>query len=240
MAGNPVIRLEGISKVYEVGGQPVYALTDINEHIQPGEYVAMMGPSGSGKSTLLNVIGCLLRPDTGTYFLDGRAVGALSDVDLSHLRQQFIGFVFQSFHLVPRLTAAANVELPMIFAGLPRSERQRRVAEALAAVGLSDRAHHRPSQLSVGQRQRLVIARATIMNPRLILADEPTGNLDSVSGAQVLELIERLRASGLTIVVVTHDQQVAERADRSIVLADGKIVRRIAKDARVQSPVSTQ
>ncbi len=240
MAGDPVIRLEGISKVYEVGGQPVYALTDINEHIQPGEYVALMGPSGSGKSTLLNVIGCLLRPDTGSYFLDGRDVGTLSDVELSHLRQQFIGFVFQSFHLVPRLTAAANVELPMIFAGLPRSERHRRVAGALASVGLSDRAHHRPSQLSVGQRQRLVIARATVMNPRLILADEPTGNLDSVSGGQVLELIERLHASGLTIVVVTHDQQVAERADRSIVLADGKIVRRMAKDARVQSPVSTQ
>ena len=234
-----MIRLEGVSKIYEVGGQPVYALTDINEHIRAGEYVAIMGPSGSGKSTLLNIIGCLLRPTRGSYVLDGQEVGALSDAELSSLRQHVVGFVFQSFHLVPRLTAAANVEVPMIFAGIPRPERQARVAEALEAVGLSYRAHHRPHQLSVGQRQRLVIARATVMKPRLLLADEPTGNLDSASGHQVLELLERLQANGLTVIVVTHDQEVAQRASRLLVIADGKIVRRMSGEARLAPSAST-
>ncbi|MFQ5992872.1 MAG: ABC transporter ATP-binding protein, partial [Nitrospiraceae bacterium] len=209
-----MIALQGVSKTFEVGGHPVHALVDITEHIRVGEYVAIMGPSGSGKSTLLNVIGCLLRPSGGSYLLDGREVGALSDSELSHLRQHFIGFVFQSFHLVPRLTAAANVELPMIFAGLSPSERRERAEEALQAVGLQDCAHHRPNQLSVGQRQRLVIARATVMKPRLLLADEPTGNLDSVSGRQVLDLLENLYANGLTLLVITHDPEVAQRAKR--------------------------
>ena len=233
-----MIRLEGVFKVYEVGGQPVYALSDITEHIHAGEYVAIMGPSGSGKSTLLNIIGCLLRPTRGSYLLDGQEIGAFSDAELSILRQRFIGFVFQSFHLVPRLTAAANVELPMVFAGIPRPEREARVADALEAVGLSHRAHHRPHQLSVGQRQRLVIARATVMKPRLLLADEPTGNLDSASGHQVLELLERLQANGLTVIVVTHDQEVAQRANRLLVIADGKIVRRMPGEARLASSAS--
>ncbi len=232
-----MIRLEDVSKVYEVGGQPVYALMEVSEHIRAGEYVAIMGPSGSGKSTLLNIIGCLLRPTRGTYLLNGHDVGASDDQELSRLRQKFIGFVFQSFHLVPRLTAAANVELPMVFAGLSGPERQKRVAQALDAVGLSDRAAHRPNQLSVGQRQRLVIARATVMNPRLLLADEPTGNLDSASGRQVLDLLERLQAAGLAIVVVTHDQEVSQRANRILMIADGRIVRRISKEPRTETSV---
>ena len=221
-----------ICKIYEVGGHPVYALTEVTEHIRPGEYVAIMGPSGSGKSTLLNIIGCLLRSTRGSYLLDGQDIPALDDVALSHLRQQTIGFVFQSFHLIPRLTAAGNVELPMIFAGVPRPERRARVAEALDAVGLSERAHHRPNQLSVGQRQRVTIARATVTKPRLLLADEPTGNLDSTSGHQVLELLEHLHAKGLTLLVVTHDQEIAHRADRVLVIADGRIVRRIPTGSR--------
>ena len=190
--------------------------------------MAIMGPSGSGKSTLLNVIGCLLRPSSGSYRLDGREVGDLSDRELSQLRQQFIGFVFQSFHLVPRLTAAGNVELPMMFAGIPPAERHERAARALKAVGLTDRAHHRPNELSVGQRQRVVIARAIIMNPKVLLADEPTGNLDSQSGRQVMELLESLNRQGLTLLVVTHDQQVACRAQRALVLADGRIVKHLS------------
>ncbi len=223
-----MIQLHHISRVFEVGGQPIHALRETNEHIQAGEYVAIMGPSGSGKSTLLNIIGCLLRPSGGSYLLDGREVGGLSDVELSQIRQQFIGFIFQSFHLVPRLTAAANVELPMIFADIPLSERRQRSTAALESVGLTDRAHHRPNQLSVGQRQRVVIARAIIMNPKILLADEPTGNLDSQSGRQVMDLLGSLHQQGLTLLVVTHDQKVACRAQRALVLADGQIVKRVA------------
>jgi len=222
-----VIELQHISKVYEVGGQPIYALRDTSEIIQSGEYVAIVGPSGSGKSTLLNVIGCLLRPSEGAYLFNGEDVSQLDDRALSHVRQHQIGFIFQSFHLVPRLTAMGNVSLPMVFAGIPSSERQLRAREALEAVGLSDRAHHRPNQLSVGQRQRVVIARAIIMHPSLLLADEPTGNLDTHSGQQIMELLESLNAKGLTMLVVTHDPQVARRANRVIVLADGQIAKRV-------------
>ena len=224
-----MIQLQNIAKEFEVGDQPIHALWETSESIHAGEYVAIMGPSGSGKSTLLNVIGCLLRPSSGSYRLDGREVGDLSDRDLSQLRQQFIGFVFQSFHLIPRLTAAGNVEIPMIFAGIPPAERRERVEGALKAVGLTDRAHHRPNQLSVGQRQRVVIARAIIMNPKLLLADEPTGNLDSQSGKQVMDLLESLNQQGLTLLVVTHDQNVACRAQRTLVLADGRIIKRLSK-----------
>lgn len=238
--GEDVIELEGVSKTYQVGGHPVHAISEITEHIDPGEYVALMGPSGSGKSTLLNIIGCLLRPSSGTYRLDGRDISALSEVELALLRQSFIGFIFQSFHLVPRLTAETNVELPLIFAGLPRRERKRRVAERLAAVGLSDRAHHRPSQLSVGQRQRVVIARATVMHPRLLLADEPTGNLDRASGRQVLDLIDRLHAEGLTVLVVTHDPDVAQRASRVLLLADGRIVQRRTQEEHARQSAITR
>ncbi|UCH91384.1 MAG: ABC transporter ATP-binding protein [Nitrospirota bacterium] len=222
-----MIELQHISKVYEVGGQPIYALQDTSENIQSGEYVAIVGPSGSGKSTLLNIIGCLLRPSEGAYLFNGEDVSQFDDQALSHVRQHQIGFIFQSFHLVPRLTALGNVALPMVFAGIPSSERQFRAKKALESVGLSDRANHRPNQLSVGQRQRVVIARAIIMQPSLLLADEPTGNLDTHSGQQIMELLESLNAKGLTMLVVTHDPNVARQANRVIVLADGQIAKRV-------------
>ncbi len=223
-----MIRLEGISRTYLLGGQPVHALDGITEHVEAGEHVAIMGPSGSGKSTLLNLVGCLDRPDAGSYWLNGREVGTLSDEELTAVRRNLIGFVFQSFHLVPRLTAAENVELPMVFAGVPRGERRRRVETALAAVDLSGRMDHRPDQLSGGERQRVALARATVMGPRVLLADEPTGNLDTASGRQILDLLGRMNEEGITLVVVTHDPTVARRADRIIVLVDGRIARRLA------------
>jgi len=222
-----VIRLEGVSRTYQLGGQPVHALADITENVAPGEHVAIMGPSGSGKSTLLNVLGCLDRPDAGRYWLDGREVGTLSDEELTAVRRDLIGFVFQSFHLVPRLTAAENVELPMVFAGVGRGDRRRRVEAALASVSLTDRAGHRPDQLSGGERQRVALARATVMGPRVLLADEPTGNLYSASGRQILDLLDRMNEDGITLVVVTHDPNVARRADRAIILVDGRIARRL-------------
>ena len=225
-----MIRLEHVSRVFQVGGTEVRALDDVTEHVASGEHVAIMGPSGSGKSTMLNVVGCLDRPTAGRYLLDGREVSSLDDAALTDVRRHMIGFVFQSFHLVPRLTAAENVELPMVFAGIARPERHERVAAELSAVGLTARADHRPDQLSGGERQRVAIARAMVMRPRLLLADEPTGNLDSRSGLQVLELLDRLHASGLTLVVVTHDPNVARRAGRVILMADGQIARRLRPD----------
>ena len=225
-----MIRLEHVSRVFRVGETEVRALDDITEHVRPGEHVAIMGPSGSGKSTLLNVIGCLDRPAAGRYVLDGREVSALDDAALTEVRRNVIGFVFQSFHLVPRLTAAGNVELPMVFAGIPRAERRARVAAGLAAIGLETRADHRPDQLSGGEQQRVAIARAMVMRPRLLLADEPTGNLDTVSGGQVLELLGELHRRGLTLTVVTHDPNVARRAERIIVMVDGRIARRLRPD----------
>jgi len=222
-----MIELRGIERTFVVGDQPVHALRGVDETVRAGEYVSLMGPSGSGKSTLLNVLGCLDRPTAGTYTLDGREVQHLDDAELTAVRRHTIGFVFQFFHLVPRLTAAQNVELPMVFAGVPREERAARTADALAAVALTDRAHHKPEQLSGGQRQRVAIARAIIMRPRLLLADEPTGNLDSTSGRHVIELLEELNAGGLTLVVVTHDPGVARRAERVVVLADGRVVERV-------------
>jgi putative ABC transport system ATP-binding protein len=232
-----MIQLTKVSKIYEVGDQPVHALVDVNEHIRAGEFVAIMGSSGSGKSTLLNLLGCLLRPTAGSYTLNGQDIGTLSDGELSRLRQTFIGFIFQSFHLVPRLTAAGNVELPMMFAGISTPERQHRARQALEAVGLTDRAKHLPAQLSVGQRQRVVIARATIMRPRLILADEPTGNLDRASSEQILKLLDQLHAQGQTLIMVTHEVDVARRAQRVLVIDDGQIVQRIKSEALVQDPV---
>ena len=223
-----MIRLEKISRTYLLGGQPVHALDGITEHVKAGEHVAIMGPSGSGKSTLLNIVGCLDRPDAGSYWLNGREVGTLSDEELTAVRRDLIGFVFQAFHLVPRLTAAENVELPMVFAGISRGERRRRVEAALAAVDLSGRMDHRPDQLSGGERQRVALARATVMGPRVLLADEPTGNLDTASGRQILDLLARMNAEGITLVVVTHDPNVARRADRIVVLVDGRIARRLA------------
>jgi putative ABC transport system ATP-binding protein len=226
-----VIRLEHVSRIFRVGETQVHALDDVSEHIRGGEHVAIMGPSGSGKSTLLNVVGCLDRPSSGSYRLDDREVAELDDAALTQARQRLIGFVFQSFHLVPRLTAAENVELPMVFADVARAERGERVSASLASVGLSGRAGHRPDQLSGGERQRVAIARAMVMRPRVLLADEPTGNLDSASGRQVLELLERLNREGITLVVVTHDPGVARRAGRILLMTDGRIARRVAPEA---------
>ena len=225
-----MIRLAGICRTYQVGDQPVRALVDVDEEIRQGEHVAIMGPSGSGKSTLLNIIGCLDKPTAGSYQLGGREVGGLDESELTRVRREEIGFVFQFFHLIPRLTAAENVELPMVFAGVPRRERRRRVAEAIAAVGIEARAGHLPEQLSGGERQRVAMARATVMRPRLLLADEPTGNLDSKSGHAVLEMLDELNKDGLTLLVVTHDPKVAQRADRILFLVDGRIARRVRGD----------
>jgi putative ABC transport system ATP-binding protein len=219
-----MIKLVGLTRHYRVGDQTVKALEGADLSIPGGDYVAIMGPSGSGKSTLLHLLGCLDRPTTGSYQLDGREVADLSEEDLAAVRGRKIGFVFQFFHLVPRLTAAANVELPMVLAGARPAERRERVAVALAAVGLSDRADHRPDQLSGGQRQRVAIARATVMNPSIVLADEPTGNLDRASGLEIIELLERMNRDGLTLVIVTHDPELAHRARRVVRLVDGHIV----------------
>jgi len=219
-----MIDLEDIQRIFPVGDQEVHALRDINLHIDAGEYVSIMGPSGSGKSTLLNLLGLLDRPSAGRYLLDGRDVTTLSDNQQAHLRRERIGFVFQFFHLVPRLTAAQNIELPMMLAGLPVEERRLRVQRALSDMGLSDRAGHRPDQLSGGQRQRVAIARATVMQPGLLLADEPTGNLDRASGKDVVEILESLQQRGITLIVVTHDPELGERARRRLHMIDGAIV----------------
>ncbi len=218
-----LIELKGIERVFQLGDAAVHALAGLDLCIDNGEYVAVMGPSGSGKSTLLNLLGLLDRPNTGSYLLEGRDVTTLSPDEQARVRSERIGFVFQSFHLVPRLTAAENIALPMTLAGIPARERNARVARALAGFGLENRADHRPDQLSGGQRQRVAIARATIMQPALILADEPTGNLDRHTGEEVVSLLEALNASGVTLIVVTHDQAMGARARRQIVMEDGRI-----------------
>ena len=219
-----MIDLENIQRIFLAGDQEVHALRDINLHIDAGEYLSIMGPSGSGKSTLLNLLGLLDRPSAGRYRLDGQDVTTLSDKQQAHLRRERIGFVFQFFHLVPRLTAAQNIELPMMLAGLPVDERQLRVQQALRDMGISDRAGHRPDQLSGGQRQRVAIARATVMQPGLLLADEPTGNLDRASGKDVVDILESLQRRGITLIVVTHDPELGERAHRRLHMIDGAIV----------------
>ncbi|HYV19661.1 MAG TPA: ABC transporter ATP-binding protein [Verrucomicrobiae bacterium] len=220
-----MIALRGLTRHYQVGDQTVRALDGVDLDVPAGDYVAIMGPSGSGKSTLLHLLGCLDRPTAGSYRLDGAEVGTLDDAALAEVRSKKIGFVFQFFHLVPRLDAAANVELPMTLAGVRPAERRERARQALAAVGLTDRADHRPDQLSGGQRQRVAIARATVMKPSILLADEPTGNLDSVSGGEILALLEGMNRDGLTLVVVTHDPKVGDRAHRVVQMVDGRIVR---------------
>jgi putative ABC transport system ATP-binding protein len=232
-----VIRLDGLSRTFDVGGEPVHALVDVSEEIAAGEHLAIMGPSGSGKSTLLHILGCLDRPDRGAYELAGRDVARLGEDELSLVRRHTIGFVFQFFHLVPRLTALENVELPMIFAGIPAAERRERAMGRLRGVGLEPRASHRPDQLSGGERQRAAIARATVLSPKLLLADEPTGNLDTASGRHVLEILEQMNAAGLTLVVVTHDPAVARRARRVLVLKDGRVVHR-GDGAHIQEAVA--
>jgi putative ABC transport system ATP-binding protein len=219
-----VIQLRDLWRTYHVGDSDVHALRDVSLDISKGDYLAVMGPSGSGKSTLLNVLGCLDRPTSGSYFFDGRDVGSLPDAERTSLRQSEIGFVFQFFHLLPRLTAQGNVELPMLFAGFSRAERRQRAARALEAVGLSDRVHHRPDQLSGGQRQRVAIARAVVMQPGLLLADEPTGNLDRAAALEVMELLGTMNEDGQTVVLVTHDPEVASRARSAVRMDDGAIV----------------
>ena len=226
-----MIELEKVCRSFALGEERVHALVDVDEHIREGEHVAIMGPSGSGKSTLLNILGCLDKPSSGIYKLDGREVGGLDELELTDIRRHQIGFVFQFFHLVARLTAIENVELPMVFAGISPAERRERAMQAIARVDMNDRVGHRPDQLSGGERQRVALARATVMRPRLLLADEPTGNLDSVSGRQVLDLLNAMNDQGLTLIVVTHDPSVARRADRGLVMTDGKIVRRLEKSA---------
>ncbi len=219
-----MIELAGVDRTYVVGGRPVEALRDLHLKIGAGEYVAIMGPSGSGKSTLLHILGCLDRPTAGSYRFAGEETAHFSESQASLLRRHQIGFVFQFFHLVPRLTAAANVELPMVFAGIPPQERGQRVSQALEVVGLTPRAGHRPSQLSGGEQQRVAIARAVVMNPPLLLADEPTGNLDSSSGREIVGLMEGMNRRGLTLIVVTHDPRIGERARRRVQLSDGRLV----------------
>ena len=219
-----MIELQGIHRRFQVGEQLVRALDDVNLAFAAGEYVSIMGPSGSGKSTLLNVIGLLDRPSEGRYRLDGQETTELDDDALAGLRARSIGFIFQSFHLVPRLTAFENVELPMVLAGHAPAARRICATEALAALSLTDRAHHRPDQLSGGQRQRVAIARAMVMRPTVLLADEPTGNLDHASGAEVLAALESLNAGGKTLIVVTHDDEVSARSRRQIRMRDGRVV----------------
>ncbi len=219
-----MIRLEDVWRIYRVGQSEVRALKGVSLEIRRGEHLALMGPSGSGKSTLMHILGFLDRPTRGRYLFEDRDVGTLSDEERSRLRQHEIGFVFQFFHLLPRLTALGNVELPMLFAGVPRGERRRRAREALEAVGLAGRMDHRPDQLSGGQRQRVAIARAVVMDPSLLLADEPTGNLDRASAEEVMELLEALNRQGKTLVVVTHDPEVAARARRVVRLSDGELL----------------
>jgi putative ABC transport system ATP-binding protein len=229
VAREPLILMEGIGKTYEVGQELVHALRDVELRIDPGEFVAIMGPSGSGKSTLMNLIGCLDTPSAGRYRLAGRGVESLDEDQLAAIRNREIGFVFQTFNLLPRATARGNVELPLIYRGMSAAERKERVEEALGRVGLSDRAHHRPNQLSGGQRQRVAIARALVTRPSLILADEPTGNLDSATGEEILASFREMHAGGNTIILVTHEEDVARHALRIVRIRDG----RIATDERV-------
>jgi putative ABC transport system ATP-binding protein len=218
----PLIELSGIERVFTLGDSEVHALAQLDLAIESGEYVAVMGQSGSGKSTLLNLLGLLDRPDAGTYRLEGRDVTTLSADEQARVRRERIGFVFQSFHLVPRLTAAENVALPLMLAGVDPAERARRVDQALQDFGLANRADHRPDQLSGGQRQRVAIARATIMQPAVILADEPTGNLDRATGEEVVHLLETLNARGVTLIMVTHDAALGAHARRRVVMQDGR------------------
>ena len=220
-----MISLQNITKVYSMGPVEVRALDDVSFDVSDGDYVSIMGPSGSGKSTLMHIVGCLDRPSSGRYSLQGEDVSTLDDTELAHVRNKRIGFVFQQFNLLPRETVLGNVEIPLMYAGLGGRERRRIAAAALARVGLADRMHHRPAEISGGQKQRVAIARALVNSPSLILADEPTGNLDSRTGGEILAILDKLNAEGCTLVLVTHDRSVAERARRIVQLRDGAVER---------------
>jgi putative ABC transport system ATP-binding protein len=219
-----MMELRGICREYKVGEEVVHALDHVDLNIEPGEYISIMGPSGSGKSTLLNVLGLLDRPSAGTYKLEGEDVSSLDDDALAQHRQRQIGFIFQFFHLIPRLTALENVELPLVLAGAAPRERRARAASILESVGLKSRLDHRPDQLSGGERQRVAIGRAIVMQPKFLLADEPTGNLDSKSGGEIMQLVEQLHHDGIALLIVTHDPAIGRRAHRHLTLRDGKIV----------------
>lgn len=225
----PMIELSDIRKIYQVGGQEVAALAGINLTISAGEFTALMGPSGSGKSTLMNILGCLDRPTSGSYKLDGDEVANLSDDELAVTRNRRIGFVFQNFNLLSRITAAENVALPLVYAGVGGRERAERANKVLQAVGLSDRAEHQPNELSGGQRQRVAIARALVNDPHILMADEPTGNLDTKSTREIMDIFEGLHAAGRTIILVTHEPEIAACASRQLLVRDGQITRDAGK-----------
>jgi len=219
-----MIQLKNLSREFQVGNQVVHALDAIDLSISQGDYVSIMGVSGCGKTTLLNILGLLDTPSSGDYILSGINTSEMNDDEMANIRSTKIGFIFQSFHLIPRLTAAENIEIPMILAGHSQKMRAEKVAQALARVNLTDRSDHRPEQLSGGERQRVAIARSIVMEPEVLLADEPTGNLDSTSGAEIVELIEELNQGGLTLILVTHDKEIGKRSNRVIRLLDGKII----------------
>ncbi len=218
-----IIVTEDLQRHYEMGGEVIHALRGIDLQIAPGEYVAVMGPSGSGKSTLMNMIGCLDTPDDGQYWLNGKLVSDMNDRELARVRNSEVGFVFQTFNLLPRANALHNVEMPLIYAGMKRKERLQRAAAALTRVGLGDRMRHRPSEMSGGQRQRVAVARALVTEPSILLADEPTGNLDTATGEDIMRLFDELHAAGHTIILVTHEANIAAHAERAIILRDGSI-----------------
>jgi putative ABC transport system ATP-binding protein len=233
-----VIRTQGLWKTYTMGGHPIHALRDVTLEIARNEYVAIMGPSGSGKSTLMNLIGCLDTPTRGRYWLNGKLVSRMNDDELAHIRNREIGFVFQTFNLLPRATALHNVELPLVYSGMTAADRHKRAAETMELVELGNRQDHRPNEMSGGQRQRVAIARALVNRPSIILADEPTGNLDSRTGEEIMRLFDRLHAAGNTLIVVTHERSVADCAHRVLTILDGQIDRDERNPIRTVSPAA--
>ena len=230
-----IIQIENLNKIYDTGKIQVTALNNVSLNVDKNEYVAIMGASGSGKSTLMNIIGCLDRMTDGKYILDGEDVSTLNNIQLAEIRNKKIGFVFQAFNLLPRLTALANVELPMVYAGMPGAKRLEKAKEALEKVGLSERIYHKPNELSGGQKQRVAIARALVNNPAILLADEPTGNLDTKSSIEIMDIVESLNSEGVTIVMVTHEPELATRTKRNVIFRDGKII----SDKPVENRITT-